>query len=357
MKNRFYVKPLHPISLLITLLVFSFVLTDGSGFPESAMAGAESVNFDKASPQIKKTIEVQNRHSMTLMAIPEVVGNATGIDKVGNTSVLVFVKSHGVAEKIPLDLEGVPVKVDVTGEFFAFKKSLFATKTKINPTTKFTRPVPIGISTGNEGECSSGTIGARVTDGINVYALSNNHVYALENSAPIGSKVLQPGLYDTSCIFYSNNVIGTLYAFVPIDFSGGNNTVDAAIALTSKALLQKFTPSNGYGIPKSKIVTASPGQEVQKYGRTTSLTDGMIAGINATINVSYKHGIATFVNQIVISSEKPFVKPGDSGSLLVTNSGANPVGLLFAGNSSGTYSVANRIEDVLSSFGITIDGN
>ena len=94
MKNRFYVKPLHPISLLITLLVFSFVLTDGSGFPESAMAGAESVNFDKASPQIKKTIEVQNRHSITLMAIPEVVGNATGIDKVGNTSVLVFVKSH-----------------------------------------------------------------------------------------------------------------------------------------------------------------------------------------------------------------------------------------------------------------------
>ena len=262
-----------------------------------------------------------------------------------------------MAEKIPLDLEGVPVKVDVTGEFFAFKKSLFATKTKINPTTKFTRPVPIGISTGNEGECSSGTIGARVTDGINVYALSNNHVYALENSAPIGSKVLQPGLYDTSCIFYSNNVIGTLYAFVPIDFSGGNNTVDAAIALTSKALLQKFTPSNGYGIPKSKIVAASPGQEVQKYGRTTSLTDGTIAGINATINVSYKHGIATFVNQIVISSEKPFVKPGDSGALLVTNSGANPVGLLFAGNSSGTYSVANRIEDVLSSFGITIDGN
>jgi hypothetical protein len=32
------------------------------------------------------------------------------------------------------------------------------------------------------------------------------------------------------------------------------------------------------------------------------------------------------------------------------------VGLLFAGNSSGKYAIANPIREVLNSFGVTIDG-
>jgi hypothetical protein len=73
--------------------------------------------------------------------------------------------------------------------------------------------VPIGISTGNAGECSAGTISARVLKNGAYYALSNNHVYALENDAAIGSGVLQPGLYDTRCNYSSSNVIGNLTAF------------------------------------------------------------------------------------------------------------------------------------------------
>jgi len=76
--------------------------------------------------------------------------------------------------------------------------------------------------------------------------------------------------------------------------------------------------------------------------------------------VGYSSGNATFVNQIVVSSSGPFIKPGDSGSLLVTDPGRSPVGLLFAGDSSGTTAIANTITDVLggfSSLGITIDGN
>ncbi len=46
-----------------------------------------------------------------------------------------------------------------------------------------------------------------------------------------------------------------------------------------------------------------------------------------------------------------------SGSLLVTNPGASPVGLLFAGNQNGSFAVANRIQDVLSAFGVTGDGS
>ncbi len=52
----------------------------------------------------------------------------------------------------------------------------------LDPTSRFNRPVPIGVSTGHPA-ITAGTIGARVTDGVNVYALSNNHVYADENTA------------------------------------------------------------------------------------------------------------------------------------------------------------------------------
>jgi hypothetical protein len=207
--------------------------------------------------------------------------------------------------------------------------------------------VPIGVSTGNAGECSAGTIGARVKSGSNVYALSNNHVYALENKAKIGSQVLQPGRYDAGCAADQANVIGTLASFVPITFStSASNTVDAAIAVSDVTKLGNATPSNGYGTPTSATATAAVGLAVQKYGRTSSLTKGTITGIDATILIEYGAGKARFVHQIVVQSPKPFIKPGDSGSLLVNNT-LNPVGLLFAGNSSGTYAVANRIQDVL----------
>jgi hypothetical protein len=67
-------------------------------------------------------------------------------------------------------------------------------------------------------------------------------------------------------------------------------------------------------------------------------------------------GTALFVNQIVVYGNKPFIKAGDSGSLLVTDPGRNPVGLLFAGTSSGKYAIANQIDDVLTALGVTIDG-
>ena len=276
----------------------------------------------------------------------------------------IFTKFEGAKGLLPSTLEGVPVVVEATGEFRALQEVIdIKTKGKTSGTSatgKFPRPVPIGVSTGNVGECSAGTISARVKDGPgNYYALSNNHVYALENTAPTSSDVVQPGLYDTRCVFDASNVIGTLADFEPITFSrSANNVLDAAIALSSTANLGNSTPSNGYGTPKSATVAASIGQKVQKYGRTTALTYGKVSGINATILVGYDSGTARFINQIVVSGNKGgFIKAGDSGSLLVTDPAANPVGLLFAGDASGKTAIANPIDPVLSHFGVTIDGN
>lgn len=108
-------------------------------------------------------------------------------------------------------------------------------------------------------------------------------------------------------------------------------------------------------------MVAALNQQVQKYGRTTSLTTkGRITGINATINIGYDSGTARFVNQIIVETRKPgFIQGGDSGSLLVIQGGSDdrkPVGLLYAGNSTGKMAVANHIDAVLSRFSVTIDG-
>jgi hypothetical protein len=321
----------------------------------------EPIALDKANPRIQAVMAVQGRHTHGLMALPEVVGTATGLDEAGNPAVLVLTRKMVGPGVLPESLEGVPVVVKFTGEIFSMPRPPAGPgggKVKIDPTSRFERPVPIGVSTGNEGECSAGTIGARVRHGNSVYALSNNHVYALENDAQKGSKVLQPGLYDTRCRFKAENVIGSLSAFVPIDFKGGDNKVDAAVASSSVDDLGNATPTNGYGIPISSPVDATVGQAVQKYGRTTALTKGIIAGINVTVSVGYSSGTAQFVDQIiVVPITGAFIKPGDSGSLLVTDPGREPVGLLFAGNSSGTYAIANPIDEVLTALAVTIDGD
>ena len=344
MSKRIFCKALLVAAVGFVLLAFS-----GISFAQG-----------RSDDVFKHVKEVQERHIDQLLAIKGVEGTAIGFDPNDQLVVKIFAAGPKVAG-IPQNLDGVPTQVVVTGKFRALtqpdKPLGKPSGAKIEPTARFPRPVPTGVSTGNVGECSAGTIACRVKDGQgNVYALSNNHVYALENEAESSSEILQPGLYDTACIYNVNNVIGTLFDFEPIDFSGGTNTIDAAIALSSKGNLGNGTPSNGYGIPKSTAVEAALNQKVQKYGRTTSLTRGTVTGINATFWITYSSGQALFTGQIIVQSGKPFIKAGDSGSLLVTDPGKQPVGLLYAGDASGKYAIANRIVPVLDCFNVTIDG-
>jgi hypothetical protein len=265
---------------------------------------------------------------------------------------------------IPTYLDGVPVVKIIGGSFSARPKPDNPGKPPkpdepdepdLTPTDRWERPVPIGVSTGHP-DITAGTIGARVIDGSNVYALSNNHVYADENKATKEDPVLQPGAYDGGAA--PDDTIGTLSSFVPINFGGGTNYVDAAIAKTSTDDLGNSTPPDGYGAPKPGTADASIGMKVIKYGRTTGQTKGRIYAIHATVNVSYDSGIARFDDQIIVSPGS-FSAGGDSGSLIVVDSKRSDdhhkaVGLLFAGSS--LYTIANPIDRVLDAFGITIDG-
>jgi len=290
--------------------------------------------------------EVQRKHTDRLMDMDDVEGTAIGHDQNGQWVVKVLTARPGVPG-IAETIDGMPVQVVVTGKIVAFS----------NPAGRFARPVPIGVSTGHP-EITAGTIGCRVKDDSgNLYALSNNHVFANQNDAALGDNVLQPGPLDGGT---SGDEIGTLFAFEPIVFSDtANNRIDAAIAriILDGGIPQvgTGTPIDGYGIPNASTVEASIGQVVQKFGRTTGLTQGQVSGTNTTVLIYYGARRARFINQILIASvdSDPFSLGGDSGSLIVTDAGKNPVGLLFAGNDIVT--IANPIDLVLGHFEVTID--
>ena len=297
---------------------------------------------------LEKARAAQEKHTAKMMQKKGVVGTAVGLSANDKPVVLVLLE-HGKVADIPGQLDGVKVEKKVTGRFHAYPRPPWAGG-GVDPTARFDRPVPIGVSTGHP-NITAGTIGCRVKDASgNVYALSNNHVYADENAASIGDAVIQPGRYDGGSSPADD--IGTLADFEPIDFAG-TNVMDAAIASTTTSLVGVATPSDGYGTPNSASVEALVNMNVQKYGRTTGLTKGAVDGVNATVYVNYDGGTATFVEQIIITPGT-FSDGGDSGSLIVTDDGnKNPVGLLFAGSS--TMTVANPIGLVLSRFNVTVD--
>ena len=347
---------------MIIVVVVALFLFYGCGSDNSPVTGPDVENgqLAKALPDValEHIMAVQDKITPDLMDIPGVVGTASGYGVDGKGVIMVFVRDAGVSG-VPRFIDGVPVMTKVTGEIKALGKpssppGLDKEKvdTEFDRTARADRPVPIGISTGHPA-VTAGTIGARVTDGIDVYALSNNHVYANENLASTGDIVLQPGAYDGGA--YPGDDIGTLADFEPINFNGLNE-FDAAIALCSPFTLGKATPPDGYGTPKSQTVPARINLKVKKYGRTTGLTTGKIYAVNATVNVGYDSGTALFTGQIIVIPGS-FSAGGDSGSLVVSNdksSNNSPVGLLFAGSS--TMTIVNPIDPILQRFGVTIDG-
>lgn len=295
-------------------------------------------------PDLSRAIAALEAHNPQLLNLTGVAGTGVGVGQTGEAVVRVFLERPGVGG-IPSHLNGVTVETVVTGRFEAY----------CTRTSHCDSPVPIGVSTGHV-NITAGTLGAKVKDASgNVYALSNNHVFANSNDATLGDPILQPGPYDGGT--YPADLLGVLHDFEPIKFDGSNNTMDAAIMRPTTRTLSASTLGGEY-TPSSTIVSPTLNTSVKKYGRTTALTTGTIAEVNVTVNVCYAvRGIfctksARFVGQFTVTPGS-FSAGGDSGSLIVTSSGNNPVGLLFAGSSTRT--IASPIGPVLTRFGVTID--
>ncbi len=369
MKRSHFSSRVVILGILAAILVASVSIwigcSDNNGVTNNQESFTPEVLLSAANPVVQNVMSIQDRSTKALFTHPDVVGTGTGLNEDGKLAVVVYttdpVTQRGKArisalettskalDEIPQEIEDLPVAVRVTGKFVIYA----------DPTARFSRPVPIGVSTGHP-DITAGTIGCRVKDASgNVYALSNNHIYANSNNATIGDNVLQPGPSDGGTD--PGDAIGTLYDFEYIEMGGAYNYMDAAIAAVSTSTVGYSTPSgDGYGTPNAQITSAYIGQQVQKYGRTTGWTQGEVAELNVTVDVCYvPRGpfncaeYATMTDQIGITPGT-FSGGGDSGSLIVTNdNNKNPVGLLFAGSSDRT--LANRIDLVLDRFNVTID--
>jgi len=219
------------------------------------------------------------------------------------------------------------------------------------------RPAPGGVSVGHF-RITAGTLGCLATGrraprNHRLMVLSNNHVLANSNNARFGDCITQPGRHDGGRC--DRDRIAILERFCRIRFGGAVNYVDAA---TGWAWPNRVRKEMVYRSPRglrllrisSSIRRCQRGLIVGKTGRTTQLTRGRIVDCNASLWVNYGGGRkAFFRDQIVVRGiGKVFSRGGDSGSVIWTWDGRrNPVGLLFAGNASQNYTIANKMWRVL----------
>jgi len=235
----------------------------------------------------------------------------------------------------------------------------------------FPAPVPLGTTGGSAQDtstsgtttfCCSGTIGSLVSRGGLLYILSNTHVIARRDLAAIGEAIVQPGLVDNNCSVNGTTTVANLSQFFHLENDPLPN-VDAAMAeIVAGAvdplgtILQLGGTTNGDqptdGTPNpGPGVAPAVGRKVAKSGAATGLTCGTILAINLSINVEYQKGcntgttyVCNFTDQIDIA-DQGFSAEGDSGSLIVTQDTADPVGLLYGGSDSDT--VANPVAVVM----------
>lgn len=268
---------------------------------------------------------------------------------------------------IPAQLEGIPTDVVELGMLRAFQ----------GPRDRWRPVVPPGVSIGHI-HITAGTFGCLVRRGSDLFILSNNHVLADVNKGKPGDHILQPGPADGGT---GVDAIATLEEFIPLDFgtsepecriatllatglntlaelvgsqhrlepvrqTPGVNRVDAALArpISTDIVCPDIL---GIGVPTG-VGEATLGMPVQKSGRTTGHTTGIITQIDATVRIDYYGPSALFEGQLVAS---PMSQPGDSGSAVLDNE-RRVVGLLFAGSDAAT--IINPIADVLTALRVEI---
>jgi hypothetical protein len=326
--------------------------------------------------------QVKEAHTMELLQKRNVVGvglgyKVSGGDNTGELSLVISVarkvprSALSARDLVPKALDGIRTDVVETGVLRALPSST----ENLSPRDRWRPVVPPGVSVGHF-KVTAGTFGCLVCRSDELFILSNNHVLANANNCEDWDPILQPGAADGGT---AEDRIARLAHYVPIEFesepsqceiadrtadllnyvaqalgsrhrletvrkSSGMNRVDAALAkplspnIVSKEIL-------GIGAPTG-VGSATLGVEVQKAGRTTGHTQGIVTQIDATVRIDYHGPQALFTGQFVTG---PMSQGGDSGSAIL-DMDRRVVGLLFAGSQAAT--ISNPIGDVLSALDV-----
>lgn len=84
--------------------------------------GPKKNSFAQLPPGLEIASEVKARHEQELLAIRGVVGAGISVDDAGEPVIEVYLRAavRDTEREIPVDLEGIRVRVVVTGAFTAF---------------------------------------------------------------------------------------------------------------------------------------------------------------------------------------------------------------------------------------------
>ncbi len=326
--------------------------------------------------QFSATINGQSSSAVTWQ-VNGVAGGSTTTGTISSSGL--YSAPHSISNSI-IPSNGAPVTVQVRAVSTAnTSNSGTATVTLAVPNQKAeSTPIELGtsgsnakdsITSGGKITCCGGTLGSLVLRGTTQYILGADHVLARSGAGSPGDPVIQPGLIDTgTCTSQGTTTVANLTQQSFNLQSPSSATVDAAIAQvvsgtvdSSGKILLLGNAVDSLGVPVPGAPQPGQGQApsvslaVAKSGRTTGLTCSSVGAINANVSVAYTtncDGSGTkftvnYTNQVSVLGGD-FSGAGDSGSLIVTQSNASPVALLYAG--SNTDTVGNPVSAVLSFF-------
>jgi hypothetical protein len=172
------------------------------------------------------------------------------------------------------------------------------------------------------------------------------------NQTPVGTHIMSPSNADYRPGGTPPIAIGQLSKIIELHSVHYSHTppayFDAALAEAKGDILTSWqgNESDGYDTP-STIKKPFTGMLVKKFGRTTQLTQGIVADKIALAKpIEYRHksfsAISWFSDIWAIEPEEPgetFSSPGDSGSLVITSGNPSAVGIIFAGGRGLSYMI------------------
>jgi len=331
------------VLVLVGALLLGSIGTSADGYPGDGTSLAEA----------RKALE----RELSALIGAGFVGMA---DSETEGEVIVFVEDEPTAQTVPPSIKGYAVRTEVTGKIQAFSTEVVEALAD--------------VSEGRQGEVSplvgGISLSAYVRRGMGIYPyagtlgmitydskiLSNAHVIATNpNTGDFldpGTPIIQPGSYDGGTL---NDQVGTLEAYIPIDFaSGAKNYADAAIASIDDGVEasagEQFYEGGNHWI--EGWIEVSKGDIVRKSGCLTGVTTGQVIHTNVSVVVWYGDRSASFADQIVVTQENwSFAAPGDSGSAV--DKDGKFVGLLFAG--SERSAVISKAEHIIDGLGIAVE--
>lgn len=216
----------------------------------------------------------------------------------------------------------------------------------------------------------AGTLGCLVEDRHGILCgLTNNHVSAACNYAPLAMPIVAPGPVDVTAGNIDPFTIGHHYELMAfVDGLDQNvavdQNIDAALFRIKEPGAVSSMQRDVYDTPNMTMPIAA-GMTVQKVGRTTGMTQGLVRAQSSgpdpvdyvVDEIDIRKTVYFDPLFVIESSPRPFADIGDSGSLithLLPNGNRVAVGIVVAVSKDRSLTFAADMGKVLNFFGASL---